>query len=230
MSKRIYTLGLLTLTLTAGLTLCSPAYAQLSGVTGSVGGTVDSTIGTSTDISARTRTRARVKTPESRSKVKLRANSPVVVTYGTTRSGGYHTHGYYERHTHTHGYNHFHDDHTHSHSHGNHVHLHGEFKSGDKQKETKKDEKQAGLKVVYTKADLLAYGTPVRTENGGAMGAINSLQRVQDGQIIGVTVGDAMTLIPVGELYVDGNVLIHTPPKIKTKSDLAIEAQIEMIK
>lgn len=223
MSNRIYTMGLSTLTLIAGLALATPAHAQLGGVTGSVGGTLDSSLGASTDISSRTR--ATVRTPQPRARVKTRTSGPTVVTYGNTRSGGYHSHGHHSYHTHTHGYDHFYDDH----HHGSHVYVRGEFKSGDKD-EPRKDEKKAEVTVIYSKADLLTYGTPVKTQSGGSMGVVNSLQRVEGGQIIGVTVGQAMTLIPVAGLRVEGNVLIHTPTTIKTKGELAFEAQVEMVK
>ena len=233
MSKRIYTLGLSTTALIAALALASPANAQLGGVTGTVGGTVDSSVRTTTDISARTRSRAKVTTPRieaPRSDVKVRANSPAKVTYGATRTGGYHSHGHYRHHTHTYGYDHFYDDH--HHGHGSHTYIHGEFKSGDKDGDKTKDEKQAEVTVVYSKDDLLTYGTPVRSEIGVSMGVITSLQRMSDGEIVGVTVGETKNLISVGQLSVEGNVLIHSLPAVastKTKGELAFEAEVEMV-
>ena len=221
MSKRNTILGLTAVTLMASLAIAAPASAQLGGVTGSVGGAVDSTIGASTDISARTR--ATVRTPAPRSSVKVRAASPVKVTYGATRSGGYHDHGHYRHHTHTLGYDHFYDDHTHGHS-STHVYIHGETKDRKKD-DKKKDEKQAEVIVVYTKADLLTYGTPVRSETGVSMGTITSLQRMSDGEIVGVTIGDTKTLYSAGQLTVDGNVLVHSLPKTQAE----FEAEVEMV-
>ena len=238
MSKHFITTGLSAVTLAAGLMMAAPAQAQLGGVTGSVSGTLDAPIRSTTDISARTRTRAKVKTPQPRSNVRIKANSPVTVTYGTTRSGGYHSHNHYGRHTHTHGYDHFYDDHSHGHAHGHshahsggsHVYLHGEIKSRDKDKPSK-DKKQAEVMVVYTKAELLTYGTPLRTQSGASMGTIKTLQRTQEGEIVGVTASNTLNVIPVEELTVYGNVLVHTLPEPKphTKTDINFEAEVVMV-
>ncbi|WP_026942652.1 hypothetical protein [Hellea balneolensis] len=223
MSKRIYTAGLSTLTLIAGLAIAAPASAQLGGLTGSVGGTIDGSVRSSTDISTRTRATVRTpkaKVPKPQTRVRVRAGSPATVRYGTTRSGGYHSHGGYHYHTHTHGYDHFYDDHHHGHS--THVHIHGEGKTNKK------------AEVVYTKADLLTFGTPIRTQSGASMGTITTLQRAEDGDIIGITAGSTLNLIPVSELTVDGNILIHTlPPReasTKTKGEIAFEAEVEMVR
>jgi len=121
MSKRIYTTSFTALALIAGLSVATPSYAQLGGVTGAVNGSLNSSMRSTTDLSTRTRaratTRAKVKAPEirpeirteaPRTNVNARTGSPVVV-YGTTRSGGYHSHGYYGRHTHTHGHAHYYE-------------------------------------------------------------------------------------------------------------------------
>lgn len=231
MSKRNYTMGLSVMALISTLAMAAPASAQLGGLSGSVGGTLDSSVRSSTDISTRTRSTVRTpKTtaPKSRTNVKVRAGSPAKVRYGSTRSGGYHSHGHYGYHTHTHGYDHFYDDHSHGHGHSTHVHIHGHAKSEDK------EETHAKAAVVYSKADLLVYGTPVRTQSGASMGTITTLQRAEGGEIVGVTAGSTLNLIPVNELTVDGNVLIHTLPlkeaSTKTKGEIAFEAEVEMVK
>ena len=229
MSKQNLITGLSAITLAAGLMIAAPAQAQLGGLSGSVGGTVDSSVRSSTDISARTRTHAKVTAPAPRTKVKARVSGPTVVTYGSTRSGGYHSHSHYGRHTHTHGYDHFYDDHSHGHSHGSHVYMRGEIKSGEKDDKAK-DEKQTEVTVIYTKADLLAYGTPLRTQSGASMGTVTTLQRTQDGEIVGVTAGTTLNIIPVEELTADGNVLVHTLPQADVKTTVELEAEVEMVK
>lgn len=205
MSKQFIMTSLSTLIVVAGLAMASPAEAQLGGITGSVSGTVDSSVRQSTNITARSHTRAKIDVPSPRPNVKVRATSPATISYGATRSGGYHSHGYYRHHTHTHGHDHFYDNHTHARAHGyyqrGNVSIHGEVKSGGKAKTQ-----------TYSKADLLTFGTLVHSENGMSLGAITSLQRTRDGEIIGVTIGDATQLISADHLKVKGNVLVHHAP------------------
>ena len=94
--------------------------------------------------------------------------------------------------------------------------VHGEFKSGGK-----KSEKKDANAVVYSKADLLTFGTPVKSEAGASLGVISSLQRQQDGTIIGVTVGDRRDVMPVEQLSVDGNVLVFALPQATSKVEVS---------
>ncbi len=205
MSKQFIITPLSTLTVVAGLAMASPAQAQLGGLSGSVNGTLDSSVRQSTNITARSHTRAKLRVPSPRTNVKVRARSPATISYGATRSGGYHAHGDYHYHTHTHGHDHFYDNHAHAQAHGyyqrGNVSIHGDVKAGGKAKTQR-----------YSKADLLTFGTLVRSENGVSLGAITSLQRTRDGEIIGVTIGDATQLISVDQLKVEGNVLVHHAP------------------
>ena len=202
MTKTILTHSLTAFVAVAGLSIAAPAAAQIGGITGSVGGTIDNTTRSTTDLRANTRTR--VSPPKPNTSVKVRS----------TRSGGYHTHDSYSHHTHTPGRNGFADSHYHGHgdNHG-HVYVHGEFSNKPKDK---KDTKKSAEAKAATKTELLTFGTVVYSDTGAELGPITSLQRMSDGEIVGITIANKTALIPIGDLTLINGTLVHSLPPVET--------------
>lgn len=183
-SKGLKVSGLI---LIASTLSAAPAFAQLGGITGSVGGAVDTTVRTNIDV------------PEP----KVRAEVPVsarIDSRARTRSSGTHYHG---RFAHDHGgfgYDHYHTD-GHSHAHG-YASLTVEIKADD-------DRKDVG--------PMLTYGQKVESRNGKDLGRINAITRTQSGMVTSVMVDGVPKPIPVDTLKVEGDVLVTSKKKKQLK-------------
>lgn len=179
----------------AALISSAPALAQLGGVTGSVGGAVNTTVTTRTpDV--------RVTSPRPKARI------------GTSSRGhsSYHYHGGF---SHRHGrYNHghFHED-DHSHSHG-YARISADITANSDNKADKSD-KIAELDALIE--PLLTYGTEVESRKGKALGAIIGLLRSEDGVVTAISVEKVPQIIPVHTLSVDGEILVTSKSKRSLK-------------
>ena len=179
----------------AALISSSPALAQLGGVTGSVGGAVNTTVTTRTpDV--------RVTPPRPKARI---GSSP-------RRHSSYHYHGgFSHRHGH-YNHGHFHED-DHSHSHG-YARISAEITVNSKE--------NAEIKEKIAEVDapiepLLIYGTEVKSRKGKDLGAIIGLLRSEDGVVTAISVEKVPQIIPIYTLSVEGDILVTSKSKRSLK-------------
>ena len=199
MSKKSNGLNLVGLVALMSVMSAAPAFAQLGGVTGAVGGAVDNSVRTTATI--RPTQTIRTDAPDVRAPARVRLDTRTSSSqrrYSNTRYSDTHYHGTYAHEHGRFGNDHFHDT-GHSHTHG--------YASLVVEAKADKDRADVG--------PLLTYGVQVESKKGKDLGRINGLTLTESGRVTSITVDGVPKPIPVDTLKVEGDILVTSMKKKK---------------